>query len=97
MKQFTTGVTSDGRVYIQDEDFTHDARLYINGDFLYVEQEIAYAETICEMLNKRAKIENILAGVRATVDDSVGYEESTHEKQQQFARKRLESMYGKSK
>lgn len=97
MKQFITGVTTDGRVYIQDEDFTHDARLYVNGDFFDVEQEIAYAEAICSMLNKREQIQNILAGVRATVDDSVGYELSTHEKQAEFAKKRLESMYGKSK
>jgi hypothetical protein len=32
-KQWTTGITSDGRVYIQDDNFEYDARLYINGDF----------------------------------------------------------------
>ena len=34
------------------------------------------------------QLENILAGVRATVDDTVGYEESTHEKQAEFAKNR---------
>jgi hypothetical protein len=33
-------------------------------------------------------VENILAGEKATVDDEVGYEESTHEKQAEFAKKR---------
>jgi hypothetical protein len=32
--------------------------------------------------------ENIMAGVQSTCDDSTGYEESTLEKQQEFARKR---------
>jgi hypothetical protein len=37
---------------------------------------------------RQEKLRNIIAGVKATVDDEVGYEESTHEKQAEFARKR---------
>jgi hypothetical protein len=50
-KQWTTGVTKDGRVYIQDDNFEHDARLYINGDFYDKESEIAYAERVASCLN----------------------------------------------
>lgn len=52
-KQWTTGVTSDGRVYIQDDNFTWDARLYVNGDFFDQEAEMAYAEQVAAMLNNK--------------------------------------------
>lgn len=50
-KQWTTGRTNDGRVYIQDDDFAHDARLYVNGDFYDMEQELFYADKVADMLN----------------------------------------------
>lgn len=51
MNRFTCGVTADEKVYIQDEDFTHDARLYLNGDFQDRAQELEYIKTVIEKLN----------------------------------------------
>jgi hypothetical protein len=50
-KQWTTGVTKDGRVYIQDDNFEYDARLYIDGNFLDRELQERYARAIAEVLN----------------------------------------------
>ena len=50
-KQWTVGKTNDGRVYIQDDNFEYDARLYINGDFLDVELKERYAQAIADILN----------------------------------------------
>ena len=50
-KQWTTGITSDGRVYIQDDNFEYDARLYINGDFYDQELQLNYANAIADILN----------------------------------------------
>lgn len=50
-KQWTTGITKDGRVYIQDDNFEYDARLYINGDFYDLELQERYANAIAEVLN----------------------------------------------
>ena len=54
-KQWTTGITNDGRVYIQDDNFEYDARLYINGDFYDQELQMKYAEAIAEVLNNGIK------------------------------------------
>lgn len=50
-KQWTTGTTWDGRVYIQDDNFEYDARLYINGDFYDIELQQRYAKAIADVLN----------------------------------------------
>ena len=50
-KQWTTGITDDGRVYIQDDNFEYDARLYIDGDFYDQELQLKYANAIAEILN----------------------------------------------
>lgn len=52
-RQWTTGITNDGRVFIQDDNFEYDARLYINGDFYDMESEMNYANAIAEVLNAR--------------------------------------------
>jgi hypothetical protein len=54
---WTVGVTTDERVYLQDDDFTHDARLYVNGDFENKEQEIKYASMLARKLNGTYKDE----------------------------------------
>lgn len=54
-KQWTTGITNDGRVYIQDDNFEYDARLYINGDFYDQELQMKYANAIAEVLNNGIK------------------------------------------
>ena len=52
-KQWTVGTTLDHRVYIQDDNFQYDARLYINGDFPDEQTELDYANAITEILNER--------------------------------------------
>lgn len=39
------------RVFIESDDFTHDVRLYVDGDFGSVEDKIEYAEDIARRLN----------------------------------------------
>lgn len=45
------GVASDGRVFVESDDFTHDVRLYVNGDFTGPEQKLEYAREIVKRLN----------------------------------------------
>lgn len=46
-------VNRDARgTYVESGDFTHDVRLYVNGDFRDLEQRVAYAEEIAKRLNK---------------------------------------------
>ena len=54
-KQWTTGRTKDFRVFIQDDNFEYDARLYIDGDFLDIELKERYANAIAEVLNNATK------------------------------------------
>ena len=37
--------------FIESDDFTHDVRLYINGDFESDEQKMDYAEELAKRLN----------------------------------------------
>lgn len=47
------GVNSvDNRVYVQSDDFRHDARLYIDGDFRTKQETLKYAEALAKFLNK---------------------------------------------
>ena len=50
-KQWTIGITDDYRVYIEDDNFEYDARLYIDGDFLDTELKERYAKAIADVLN----------------------------------------------
>lgn len=45
-----TGETPS-RTFVESDDFTHDVRLYLNGDFEDNEQRRAYAEEIAQRLN----------------------------------------------
>jgi hypothetical protein len=38
---------------VESDDFKHDVRLYVNGDFEDVEEKLKYAEQIAVRLNKR--------------------------------------------
>lgn len=51
-KRWTVGVTDDKRVYIQDDDFSYDARLYINGNFSDLDEQIMYANSVADSLNE---------------------------------------------
>jgi hypothetical protein len=39
-------------VYLQSDDFFTDARLYLNGDFYDIEEQVKYAQRICDLLNR---------------------------------------------
>jgi len=40
-----------GCTYVESSDFTHDARLYVSGDFESAERKMAYAQEIARRLN----------------------------------------------
>jgi hypothetical protein len=40
-----------GCAYVESSDFTHDARLYVYGDFETAERKLAYAQEIARRLN----------------------------------------------
>ena len=48
---WTVGVTNDDRVFLETDDFTHDVRLYINGDFSSKDEEVRYAAMIARKIN----------------------------------------------
>ena len=48
---WTVGVSTEQKVYLETDDFTHDVRLYVNGDFENKEQEIKYASVLARKLN----------------------------------------------
>jgi hypothetical protein len=48
---WTVGVSTDQKVYLETDDFTHDVRLYVNGDFENKDQEIKYASVLARKLN----------------------------------------------
>jgi len=41
----------DGEFFIESSDFTHDVRLYLNGDFADEQQKIMYLTEIAKRLN----------------------------------------------
>lgn len=48
---WTVAVDSDGRVYLEDNDFQHDVRLYVNGDFATPAHHWEYAGVLARKLN----------------------------------------------
>jgi hypothetical protein len=58
-EMWTVGVTADNRVYLETDDFTHDVRLYVNGDFENKEQEIKYAHVLARKINGTYKDEMV--------------------------------------
>lgn len=48
---WSVGTDPDGKTFIQSDDFTHDVRLYVNGDFASEAQRIGYAKLIAQRLN----------------------------------------------
>lgn len=48
---WSVAVTKDGKVFLETDDFTTDVRLYVNGDFYDLEQEIKYASNLARKLN----------------------------------------------
>lgn len=48
---WAAGKTDDGRVYVESDDFTHDVRLYVDGDFAGKEERMSYAKQIATRLN----------------------------------------------
>lgn len=54
-KQWVAGITNDDRVFIQDDNFQYDARLYIDGDFPSLQRRLDYANAIAEILNEHSQ------------------------------------------
>lgn len=50
------------RVYIESSDFTHDVRLYVNGDFEGEAQKLAYAREMANRLNAALSAQEVPAG-----------------------------------
>ena len=48
---WTVAVAKDGRVYLEDNDFAHDVRLYVTGDFATSEHHWEYAGILARKLN----------------------------------------------
>jgi hypothetical protein len=48
---WTVGVTKDKQVFLETDDFTHDVRLYVNGDFASKDDEIKYASDLARKIN----------------------------------------------
>ena len=46
-----SGVTDDGRSFIASDDFTHDVRLYLDGDFATPVQKRLYLQYLTGLLN----------------------------------------------
>lgn len=58
---WTVGTTANpesaiDRVYVESDDFHHDARLYISGDFVSDNQRVAYANMIADRLNTERQL-----------------------------------------
>lgn len=43
------------KIIIQSDDFNHDVWLYLSGDFATIEDKIAYAQGLADILNKHRK------------------------------------------
>ena len=53
---WSAGVTEDmKRVFIQSDDFNHDVRLYVDGDFGGFERKLQYAYELAKFMNKENK------------------------------------------
>ena len=50
-EMWTVGVTGEGKVFLETDNFAHDVRLYVNGDFADQEQEIKYAANLARKIN----------------------------------------------
>ena len=48
------GCTDDKRVFVESEDFDHDVRLYVDGDFANLDQKVRYAIGIANQLSTPA-------------------------------------------
>jgi hypothetical protein len=48
---WTAGQTEERRVYLDSDDFEHDVRLYIDGDFASTEDRLKYAKGLAKQLN----------------------------------------------
>ena len=52
----TQHANDGGKTYLESDDFTHDARLYVNGDFATKEDCELYAMAIMEVLNSHIEV-----------------------------------------
>lgn len=45
------GEKGEDRVFLQSEDFTHDVRLYVDGNFATTEDKLEYARRLASVMN----------------------------------------------
>lgn len=70
---WSTGTTSDGRQYLESTDFTHDVRLYVDGDFAWHGDKANYAQGLASQLNASAVSTEPICWVRpVTTDPDLG-------------------------
>jgi hypothetical protein len=50
-EMWTVRIATDGKVFLESEDFTNDIRLYINGKFQSKDAETLYASNLARKLN----------------------------------------------
>ncbi len=57
----------NGKAFIESDDFTHDVRLYVSGDFESIKQKVEYAEEIARRLNTFASYDAEVAELVAAL------------------------------
>ena len=63
----------EDKVYITNDDFTHDVWLWVTGDFASVDQKFLYAVSIVDALNSIPQLEKA-AGLSLQADEKNGNE-----------------------
>lgn len=63
-----TAAFGNDKTFIESDDFTHDVRLYVNGDFESHEQLLEYTEEIARRLNSYASRDAEVAELKAELE-----------------------------
>lgn len=68
---WSQGVDGNGRAYLQDEDFTYDVRLYVDGDFPSEVSRARYVDRILTALrsDRDAVVEEASKAIERAADD----------------------------
>lgn len=75
---WSAGATTDGRAYLESSDFTHDVRLYVDGDFACPGDKLNYAQGIAGQLNAAPVSAEPVAWVRRHPDGALTAEFLEH-------------------
>lgn len=55
-KQWSAQQDTNGRTWVEDDNFTHDVRMYIDGDFSSDAEKLEYAESVAAVLNAAIQV-----------------------------------------